>query len=125
MASRLLRLEVWDYQSFVAVRAEIASFGGILAGMNWLTRRVSRIAETKTKFEILLEVFCQVTAGLVCCFWVADGLRGLRENGDHISRFLLFVVGLVGVPLCLLGSFIMILATIRKRRIETFHDSVI
>ena len=114
-----------SYQSFVTARVGIASFGGILAGMNWLTHRVATTAETKTKFEILLEVFCQITAGLVCCFWVADGLRGLRENGDHVSRFLLLVVGLVGVPLCLLGTFIMILAIILKRRIETFRDSVV
>jgi hypothetical protein len=33
MAARHRRLALWDYWSFVAVRVEIARFGGILAGV--------------------------------------------------------------------------------------------
>ena len=114
-----------SYQSFVAVRAEIASFGGILAGMNWLTRRVAKIAETKTKSEILLVIFSQIATGLLCCAWIAGGIWGHSRNGDHIFRAILFGVGVLGAPVCFLVAFIMILAIIRKRRIESLHDSAV
>ena len=114
-----------SYQRFVAVWAKSARFGGILAGMNWLNRRVAKIAETKTESEMWLVVFSQLATGVLCCVWIAGGIWGHSRNSDHIFRTILIEISVLGAPVCLFVAFIMILAIIRKRRIESLHDSAV
>jgi hypothetical protein len=93
--------------------------------MNWLNRRVAKIAETKTESEMWLVVFSQLATGVLCCVWIAGGIWGHSRNSDHIFRTILIEISVLGAPACLFVAFIMILAIIRKRRIESLHDSAV
>jgi uncharacterized BrkB/YihY/UPF0761 family membrane protein len=102
-------LALWDYQSFVAARVGIASFGGILAGMNWYWNVVDRLdtfwerfpPRPKTKGEKLQAPSVQLMAMHVAGLAISGFGMGctaviaIRAHVSHDSYG--YVCGLIGV----------------------------
>ena len=107
-----------SYQSFVAVRAEIARFGGILAGMNRMSRVIDKLAaKTEDTQEVWLRLVSAATFGLIGVLWIIGGLiRGPFHLKDWVHILQLWTgVLLLPLQIFLLIVNIQVLRKVRRR----------
>jgi hypothetical protein len=118
---RLRRLALLHYQSFVVTRVEVASFGGILAGMNRMSRVVEKLtAKTDDTQDAWVRLAGQASSLLLSILWI---IAGLLRGPLHLKEWIHILQFWTGVVIFPFGVFLLVvnirvLRKVRRRELQ-------